>query len=437
MSLLPFLSGLLGLLLPAIAAAQGTSLRVINDRNLDPNLIQRVRIVIGGYNLGADLSEPMDLGDPANAPNGSFTIELWLRGAAAENTLGGSGCQYLEYSWINCSIVVDRDINGNPSFGKFGLSVCRDGAVRVGVTDGTTGTGICAPNGDVLDSAWHHVALTRNGASGELCLFVDGVQGGCGQGPIGKISWNDTRGVQSPAGQDPTFSLGAEKHGIQGESFPGFRGWLDEARFSSVVRYAPCGDGATCFPRPTAPFSADASTLGLYHFDDGVAGDPCSCAGPLMPLVQGTCLADASGYNTHAECRYGSTEGRFGPRFSSYTPFGPVDSDGDGVPNTDDLCPYRADAQADTGGYRVAIGDGIGNACQCGDTDGDNALFPLLDIDRVRNTLAGLSPGVVDLAKCSVAGGASDCDLLDLVILRRNGFDLGPGIANVCDAAVP
>ncbi len=426
-------------LAPSAARAQGTSLRVINDRNQDQELIQRVRIVIGGYDLAADQSPPMDLGDPANAAGGSFTIELWLRGVGAENDDGGSGCSSFSDSWIECAIVLDRDVNGVPSFGDFGISVCSDGALRAGVTSDSNGASLCAPTSSLLDGAWHHVALTRNGASGQVCIFTDGVERDCEVGSVGPVSWNDTAGVASPSGQDPTLVLGAEKHGF-GLPYPGFRGWIDEARFSSVVRYAPCGTGAQCFARPTAAFAADASTLGLYHFDDGIPGQACSCAGPLFPLVQGTCLADSSGLGSYAECRHGSTEGRFGPEFSAYTPFGPADSDGDGVANAADRCPFRADAsQADAGGYEVFTPDGIGNACQCGDTDGNNAVFPAQEAVRVRNTLAGIAPGVVDPAKCSVIGGANDCDLRDAVVLRRSAdaLRLGPGIASVCDAATP
>ncbi len=433
---------LLCALAPLRALAQGTSLRVVNDRNANPTLIQRVRIVIGSYDLGADLSPPMDLGDSANAPGGTFTVELWIRGVAPENNAGESGCVYDPAAWVSCAIFVDRDINGTPSFGDFGLSVCNDGALRAGVMNASTGVGLCAPFANLLDGAWHHIAFTRNGLTGEACIFTDGVQRDCGAGPIGAISFNDTSsslspGV-SPSGQDPTLVLGAEKHGYT-VPYPGFRGWIDEARFSSLVRYSPCGDGVLCFTRPSAPFVADGSTLGLYHFDDGVAGARCSCAGSLSPLIQGTCVADASGRGTSAECRWGSAEGRFGPQFSAFTPFG-GDADGDSVSNASDVCPFTPNPlQFDTRGYQTTTSDGIGDACQCGDTDEDYAVFPAQEAARLRNTLAGLAPGVVNLAKCSVIGGPNDCNLLDLVVLRRAAAipPRPPGIAEVCDAAVP
>jgi hypothetical protein len=422
------------------AAGQGTSLRIVNDRNLNPALIQRVRIAIGGYGLGADLHPPMDLGDPLNAANGSFTIEFWIRGTQAENSLGQTGCDASAVNWIYCPILLDRDVNDIPSFGEFGMSVCSDGAVRAGVINSAWGVSACHATAGALDAAWHHLALTRNGSTGLVCLFVDGVQGQCATGPTSPLSFDDRSAMQSPSGQDPTLVFGAEKHGFAGP-FPGFVGWLDEARFSSVVRYPACGNGLSCFARPTSPFSADPDTLGLYHFDDGMPGQPCSCAGSLDPLIQGACLYDASGRGTNAECRFGGTAGRFGPRFSAYTPFGGPDSDGDGVANVSDRCPFLATAgQADTGGYQTTLADGIGDLCQCGDTDDDYAVYPALDAVRLRNSLAGLAPGVADPARCSVIGGPYDCDLRDLVVLRRAAATptpLAPGIAQVCDAALP
>jgi hypothetical protein len=425
-------------LAPSPARAQGASLRVVNDRNADPELIQRVRILIGSSGMGADRSPPMDLGDATNASGGSFTIEFWLRGVASENDQGASGCSYGATDWITCAIVLDRDVNGTPSFGDFGMSVCNDGALRAGVATAAAGVGLCAPTSNLLDGAWHHVAFTRNGLNGQTCIFTDGIQRDCGIGPIGAVSWNDTSGVQSPSSQDPTLVLGAEKHGF-GLPYPGFRGWIDEARFSSTVRYASCSDGAQCFTRPAAPFVADASTLGLYHFDDGLPGQPCDCAGPLIPLVQGTCLTDASGRGTYAECRHGSTEGRFGPRFSALTPFG-GDTDADGVPNAADVCPFTPNpTQLDTRGYQTLLPDGIGDACQCGDLDGDDAVYPASEVPRLRNSLAGLAPGVANPAECSVIGGPYDCDLLDLVVLRRAAATppRAPGTGEFCDAATP
>lgn len=418
------------------AAAQGTSLRLTSDGNANPGLIQRVRLPIGLDGQAADLSPPVDLGDPLNSAGGSFTIELWLRGVAQQNQSGGT-CGLGGVDWINCAIVLDRDINGPPEVGDFGLSVCDAGSVSAGVEqEGGGRQGVCAEQTNVLDGAWHHVAWTRD-AAGMLCLFVDGVQGDCRSGPAGSLSYDDTRMPSSPSGQDPTLVFGAEKHGF---AYPGFRGWLDDVRLSGTVRYASCGNGNTCFVPPSAPFTTDASTLGLFGFEEAAAGAACSCAGPLVPVsAAGTCVQDASAGASHAECRHGRTGTRFGPSYSAFSPFLAGDADADAIPDRSDNCPFRANpGQQDTWGPG-GVRDGVGDACECGNNDSDGDAGDTADIVALRNELAGLAPGVADASRCSVIGGPDDCDVRDLAVLLRAALSppRGPGIADLCDAAVP
>lgn len=42
-----------------------------------------------------------------------------------------------------------------------------------------------------------------------------------------------------------------------------YAGWLDELRLSTVLRYT------ANFTPPAAPFTPDAATAALYHFDEG------------------------------------------------------------------------------------------------------------------------------------------------------------------------
>jgi hypothetical protein len=420
------------LALPSLAAAQ-TSLRFVNDGNSNPSMIQRVRIPIGASGQAADLHRPMDLGDPSFA-SGSFTIEFWMRGVAAENSVG-SGCGSGSTAWISCAIVLDRDIDGAGSeFGDFGLAVCGDGAVRAGIETATGGTGVCAPAAGALDGRWHHIVWTRNHLTGSTCLFADGVQGSCSTGPTGIMSYDDRRTTTSP--QDPTLVLAAEKHGYP---VSGFSGWLDDARFSRLVRYASCGDGGNCFTPPSAPLAADPLTLALYRFDEAPAGAACSCAGPLAPVGSaGTCVLDATAGATNAECRFGGTAGRFGPRYSAHSPY-VADPDQDGVPGRLDNCPFTANGnQSDLRGFGAnSPRDGNGDACQCGDIDGDNDAGDADDLLRLRRAIADLGPGVADYTRCSVAGASWDCDLLDVVVLWRATTQRAPGISDLCDAAVP
>lgn len=305
--------------LPLVATAQ--SLRFYNDGNLDADLIQRVRIVIGADRQPSDLQTPLDLGDPADSADGSFTIEFWLRANAGDNPRG-SGCEGgAPIDWIACPIVVDRDINGSGEFGKYGLSICNDGTIRAGFerVSPVGGVLVCTAPTNAYDGSWHHIAFTRDGTTGEACLYLDGVQRDCAAGIGGAISYDDTRAPTSPSGQDPTLVLAAEKHGF---IWDGFTGWLDEFRFSDVVRYTPCGAGSSCFVVPTAPFVSDPNTVGLFHFDEGAPGTICSCAGPLLPLLgAGTCVTDSSSFARHAECRFGLTGSDGGPVYSASSPF--------------------------------------------------------------------------------------------------------------------
>lgn len=68
----------------------------------------------------------------------------------------------------------------------------------------------------------------------------------------------------------------------------------------------------------------------------------------------------------------------------------PPDVDGDGIPDSVDNCRYFPNAnQTDAGGIIRATPDGIGNACQCGDVNGDG-IITMTDGDLI---LAATKPG--------------------------------------------
>jgi formylglycine-generating enzyme required for sulfatase activity len=97
-----------------------------------------------------------------------------------------------------------------------------------------------------------------------------------------------------------------------------------------------------------------------------------------------------------------------------------ADDDGDGVPNSADNCRFVANAnQTDTGGIGGGSPpDGVGDACECGDVNGDGAVT-LVDAVIVQRSL--LQPPTATLAHpelCDV-GGSAGCSLADAVIIRR------------------
>jgi hypothetical protein len=96
------------------------------------------------------------------------------------------------------------------------------------------------------------------------------------------------------------------------------------------------------------------------------------------------------------------------------------DVDADAVLNAADNCPFVANAgQEDAGG--VGSGsprNGVGDACECGDVNGDGSVT-IADASDIARAL--LSPPTAALARpalCDVGGGAA-CTLADAVIVRR------------------
>jgi uncharacterized repeat protein (TIGR03806 family) len=116
-----------------------------------------------------------------------------------------------------------------------------------------------------------------------------------------------------------------------------------------------------------------------------------------------------------------------------------LDSDGDGVSDLSDNCPYVANDQTDTGGIGAGSApDGRGNACQCGDLLHDGRVT-ISDMLELRRSLAGSSAFPPDLGLCNVfdpqEGARGDCDLLDAVAGSRALASAPPGIAVLCRAA--
>jgi hypothetical protein len=109
------------------------------------------------------------------------------------------------------------------------------------------------------------------------------------------------------------------------------------------------------------------------------------------------------------------------------------DFDGDGYGHAEDNCPYQFNDQND------ASGDGIGDACQCGDVTGNGLVTPE-DRQALRARLAG-GNALVKPALCNVYGpsdgGVADCDLLDAVVMKRAEDGAQPSLGQVCAPALP
>lgn len=235
---------------------------------------------------------PLSSTTAVNVGATDFTLEFWIKGTAADNT--AAGCSTTVDGWRTGNVVLDRDVNGAADFGDFGVSLFA-GRVAFGVARGAAGATICGTR-TVLDGNWHHVAVTRQRATGQLQLFIDGtldVQMANNVNTSGDVQYNVARATTFPA-SDPFLMLGAEKH----DTGVSFRGLLDEVRVSNTLRYA------GSFSRPIAAFVTDANTMALYHFDEG----------------SGTAVGDAAtGTSSPGTLAVGGVNS--GPKWVTDTPF--------------------------------------------------------------------------------------------------------------------
>jgi cell division septation protein DedD len=244
-------------LLPPARAEGGAALRFFGTGSGD---VDRVKIPLTGANQAINVGAT------------DFTIEFWMRARANENP--SPACAPGNDTWIYGNILLDRDIFGNGDYGDYGVSIA-GGRIAFGTHNGTTGNTICSTT-NVADDAWHHVALTRRFADGQLSIFVDGRLDAQGRGPTGDISYRLSREIAYP--NEPFLVIGSEKHDYDRLVYPSYSGWLDELRYSSGLRYT------ADFMLPNQPFATDESTLALYHFDEGsgtVAAD--AAVSPLGP----------------------------------------------------------------------------------------------------------------------------------------------------------
>ncbi len=193
-----------------------------------------------------------------------FTLEWWMRPSGSNSTGTCRSGATSGVEWIYGRIILDRDIFGNGDNGDYGISLFGDGRLSFGVARGATGATMCSSTAvNLYDNAWHHIAATRNSTSGQMCIYIDGMQRGCAAGPTGDVSYRDARATGYP-NSDPFLVIGAEKHdaGLPGD-YPAYIGWFDEFRVSNNVRYT------ANFTVPNSEFSADTNTVALYHADEG------------------------------------------------------------------------------------------------------------------------------------------------------------------------
>ncbi len=128
-----------------------------------------------------------------------FTISFWF---SSTQVVGGSTTQ-----WWQGRGLVDGEVVGN--FDDFGVSLGSGGRVHFGVGFGPDVT-ITSPGATPLnDGQWHHVAATRDGTTGAMILYVDGVQASSGAGSTNSRT------------ASPNLRIGSLQSGVAGRFFNG------------------------------------------------------------------------------------------------------------------------------------------------------------------------------------------------------------------------
>lgn len=114
-----------------------------------------------------------------------------------------------------------------------------------------------------------------------------------------------------------------------------------------------------------------------------------------------------------------------------------ANSDGEGLNDCDDNCPFVSNLdQKDSGGIGFASPDGIGDACQCGDVTGDGKVNSFDSTMITRNALSLAAPLFKKPDNCDVTGDGL-CNSFDATIIKRAAVGLPPGVQQVCPNAIP
>lgn len=230
-----------------------------------------------------------------------FTIEFWLKTQPSDNPGGTVNTSATDGSgWVGTHIILDRDIDdnsGSNEHGDWGIGMA-NGRIAFGVAKGSSGKTIYASSSaDLRDGQWHHVAVTRQGSSATMRIYIDGQLGDQGIGPSGDVSYKNDRTTSKP-NSDPYLVIAAEKHDYPGSL--GYKGLLSGLRISNQVLYT-----SDFTPDQTTIQNQTGVTVALYLFD----------------VWNGVDLTDVSGGGNHGVVKVGGSPS--GPYPSTDRPFNP------------------------------------------------------------------------------------------------------------------
>ena len=153
--------------------------------------------------------------------SGDYTYECWIYFSATPSNDKHIMGQAAQYSGSQVMI---------------GMNINKQIFVYVGGAKRFTSSGLAS-------AQWYHVAMSK--ASGVHRLFIDGV--------LQANTYTDSAAVTGSTdfhwGREPSASNYA------------WNGYLDELRISNIARYT------ATFTPPSAPFTNDANTNALFHFN--------------------------------------------------------------------------------------------------------------------------------------------------------------------------
>jgi hypothetical protein len=105
------------------------------------------------------------------------------------------------------------------------------------------------------------------------------------------------------------------------------------------------------------------------------------------------------------------------------------DTDSDGIPDVADNCPFVPNEFQENEDSLPA-----GDACQCGDLNEDGVVDSL-DEDLARGHVVGKTVPPFNLDRCNMiepSGGAAECDVADVFVLRRVVAGAQPTAGTLC-----
>jgi len=149
---------------------------------------------------------------------------------------------------------------GGAAKGDFGIAwETGQGDIHSWIQDVSKTAAVHSYEIQVWQPRWYHVAVTWD-VNDSMRLWIDGVQM-AQRIPSGLI--NDTYPPLDVESGNMPIVIGNQTTEQMSSTWDGFRGVIDEFRISNVVRYT------EDFEVPTEPFTMDAGTMALWHFDEG------------------------------------------------------------------------------------------------------------------------------------------------------------------------